>query len=60
MGTKREKIILSEKLYVIRQMEANPTASQVEMANRLVLAPSSLCKLCQINIKLLKGKLNVV
>jgi hypothetical protein len=44
MGTKR-KIILSEKLYVIRQVEANPTASRIEIANRLVLAPSSLCKI---------------
>jgi hypothetical protein len=44
MGMKRKKIIFSEKLYVIRQVEANPTASRVEMANRLLLALSS-CKI---------------
>jgi hypothetical protein len=60
MGTKWNKIILSGKLYVICEVEANTMVSRVEMANCLVLAPSSLCKIMSNKNKIIKGKLNVV
>jgi hypothetical protein len=56
MGTKRKKIIFIEKLYVIRQVEANPTASRVEMANRLLLALSS-CKIMSNKNKIIEGEI---
>jgi hypothetical protein len=48
---------LSEKLYVIRQVEANPTASQVEMVNHLVLALSSFCKIMSNKNKMIEGEI---
>jgi hypothetical protein len=46
---------LSEKLYVIRQVEANPTASQVEMVNHLVLA--LFCKIMSNKNKIIEGEI---
>jgi hypothetical protein len=35
----------------------NPTASQAEMANRLVLAPLSLCKIISSKNKIIEGEI---
>jgi hypothetical protein len=45
MGSKLKTIILSEKLNMISEVEGNPMVLRVEMANRLGLGPSSLCKI---------------
>jgi IS30 family transposase len=45
MDTKHKKITLSEKLNVIREVEAKSVTSWVEIANRLGLAPSSLSRI---------------
>jgi hypothetical protein len=55
MGSKLKIIILSEKLNVIRELEGNPTVSRVEMANRLGLGSSLLCKITSNKNKIIEG-----
>jgi hypothetical protein len=57
MGTKKKKITLSERLNVISEVEANSMESRVKMANRLALAPSSLCKIMSNKNKIIEGEI---
>jgi len=54
--TKR-KITLSEKLNVIHEVEVNSMTLQVEIANRLGLAPSSLSRIMLNKNKIIEGEM---
>jgi hypothetical protein len=51
------RLFLSEKLYVIHQVEANPTASRVEMVSGLVLALLLSCKIMSNKNKIVEGEI---
>jgi hypothetical protein len=45
MANKRKKLMISNKLNVISEVDAHPNVPCIEMANRLGIPPSTLSKI---------------